>query len=707
MSAAEVCPPSGRETGRRTDAARSDVRSLAAPRGPTRRPSGRSGPGVEAEVWERRCIPCSPGSGGGDGGTPAASSIPSGATDGVAETTILSGAVSSSLSSLSSSSSSFGRRKERQALSCHRDVIGRNRRSEIGIRPSSSLSSSPRSDAAVEVVEGAIGDDEREDDDRPLDLQRWSGVPTTKKVEEGEQRDRIPVLSYMNNYVIVFKPCGMTMHHNLNAHLRWGMSKSPVLQTAIRRQLSRKPYLVHRLDHRTSGAWEGSRSRRMPSRTSISLSSMSADDNDDVDVDVDDDAPEDGTISTTARIHQIRRHLQKALMSPIIGDMEHGDSRVNLLAEHFPEPLDEEATSHRETKDDFDRAVAFFIKKTLNNEKPRDLQYIYMQPGGDYRLTKDLVTPPRLHAQRFKEMLRWYYMSYHKSDREKYVLSGKTLKDATFETQKKGDGSLERQEASAADFASLPTIVAPITRDASSRAATIGDATTSNAAETADVTTTIATTTIVTIRAGRRNDTATTIDRIAEGTAAIATISPAAGGRRQRVGRKARQAYYAHDTRRPASDGPSDDEHRTEAASGDDDEWSRGSQDSRRSYSSRDDGEDNYAVDFLAPRKRAKPNPSARKKRDYIAASDDSGGSSTSGSNKKDVLSLAGRRKSPPRQRFPPRQRSPSSPPPSPRETPPLRRSPRRPPPPDHDEENDGRSPPLLPPPLLLIMMRE
>ena len=44
------------------------------------------------------------------------------------------------------------------------------------------------------------------------------------------------------------------MQHNPNAHSRRGMSKSPVLQTAIRRQLSRKPYLVHRLDHRTSGA---------------------------------------------------------------------------------------------------------------------------------------------------------------------------------------------------------------------------------------------------------------------------------------------------------------------------------------------------------------------------------------------------------------------------------------------------------------------
>jgi len=156
-----------------------------------------------------------------------------------------------------------------------------------------------------------------------------------------------------------------------------------------------------------------------------------------------------------------------------------GDSyrttRLAVLAEHYPEPLDEDSSSHRETKEDFDRAVGLFIKKTLDNDKPCDLQYIYMQPGGDYRLMKDLVTPPRL-PQRFKEMLciakilpagdipkpsdalapQWYYMSYHKSDREKFVLGGKTLKDASVETvtkffqalyeQKKLDGSLDRQE---------------------------------------------------------------------------------------------------------------------------------------------------------------------------------------------------------------------------------------------------------------------
>lgn len=63
---------------------------------------------------------------------------------------------------------------------------------------------------------------------------------------------RIPILSYQDKYVIISKPSGMTMHHNSNT--RWGRSKGPVVEQTIQKQLSRKPYLVHRLDHRTSGA---------------------------------------------------------------------------------------------------------------------------------------------------------------------------------------------------------------------------------------------------------------------------------------------------------------------------------------------------------------------------------------------------------------------------------------------------------------------
>jgi len=89
----------------------------------------------------------------------------------------------------------------------------------------------------------------------------------------------------------------------------------------------------------------------------------------------------------------------------VLGD-SYRTTWLEVLAEHYPEPLDEDSSSHREMKEDFDRAVGLFIKKSLDNDKPHDLQYIYMQPGGDNRLMKELVTPPHLHAQQFKEMLR-------------------------------------------------------------------------------------------------------------------------------------------------------------------------------------------------------------------------------------------------------------------------------------------------------------
>ena len=120
--------------------------------------------------------------------------------------------------------------------------------------------------------------------------------------------------------------------------------------------------------------------------------------------------------------------------------------------------------------------------------------------------------------------LQWYYMSYHKSDRKKFVLSGKTLKDVTVETvttffqalykQKKLDGSLDRQEferlkkrllpkaaeTSIARCVTPPMIAAPITPSARSRVAMIGDATTSTATKIIDDTlTTIATTTVTTL----------------------------------------------------------------------------------------------------------------------------------------------------------------------------------------------------------------
>jgi len=242
------------------------------------------------------------------------------------------------------------------------------------------------------------------------------------------KRQRIPILSYKDNYVIVSKPAGMTMHRNSNS---WFRSKQPVLETTIKKQLSRKPYLVHRLDHRTSGAlllafnseMAGNLHGRLRSDESTKLyvalvrgdlrekfkrAAAGKDDGDNIDLstngggnvigskgempnvvddvtdsrdsvatDLDaseykskitvnlpikidgiekeaqtdfhflssmalDDEAEDteGPYVTkslslllcqpkTGRTHQIRRHAIRAMQSPIIGDSEHGDSRVN------------------------------------------------------------------------------------------------------------------------------------------------------------------------------------------------------------------------------------------------------------------------------------------------------------------------------------------------------------------------------------------
>mmetsp|Transcript_19785 Transcript_19785/g.45323 ORF Transcript_19785/g.45323 Transcript_19785/m.45323 type:complete len:446 (-) Transcript_19785:3-1340(-) len=253
-----------------------------------------------------------------------------------------------------------------------------------------------------------------------------NGLQSSEGTEVNEtksKRRRIPVLQYRDDYVIVSKPPGMTMHHNSKS--RWGRSKSPVLQAAVKRQLGRKPYLVHRLDHRTSGACivgfsseaagslhgrlrsedacklyvalvrgnlrdrfrqaaetgfeeefvvgaEGSRPRvglnfddppyvhsppvECEYRGKITINQPIKDNEVDKDAVTDffflssldmhgeDDENDVGASSSpytnksislllcrprTGRSHQIRKHLKKALNCPIIGDSEHGDSRVN------------------------------------------------------------------------------------------------------------------------------------------------------------------------------------------------------------------------------------------------------------------------------------------------------------------------------------------------------------------------------------------
>jgi len=130
----------------------------------------------------------------------------------------------------------------------------------------------------------------------------------------------------------------------------------------------------------------------------------------------------------------------------------------------------------RELEESFDTATNALVKKLLNNNTPRDQQWIYLQPGGDHAFYKDLMTPPVEWARGFHEMVRisqllpagniadpsdalqvqWLYMSYHPTDRAKYVESGKVLDDETSHTltayfqaiydQNVADGTLRRQE---------------------------------------------------------------------------------------------------------------------------------------------------------------------------------------------------------------------------------------------------------------------
>jgi hypothetical protein len=72
-----------------------------------------------------------------------------------------------------------------------------------------------------------------------------------------------------------------------------------------------------------------------------------------------------------------------------------------------------------------------------------------MQPGGDYVFQKPMMQSPVEHLRRFEEMIRtvaalpagdmhppnqalqleWFYMSFHKEDRAKYLESGRHLAD--------------------------------------------------------------------------------------------------------------------------------------------------------------------------------------------------------------------------------------------------------------------------------------
>jgi hypothetical protein len=126
----------------------------------------------------------------------------------------------------------------------------------------------------------------------------------------------------------------------------------------------------------------------------------------------------------------------------------HKTAWKQVLHEHFPEPVDATvpvpAEQDRNQEGTFHQAIQHFIQWTLNKKNPRDRQYIYLQPGGDYVFQKPMMQTPVEDLWRFEEMiqmaealpagdmhppnqglqLEWFYMFFHQEDRAKYVESG-------------------------------------------------------------------------------------------------------------------------------------------------------------------------------------------------------------------------------------------------------------------------------------------
>mmetsp|Transcript_23995 Transcript_23995/g.58661 ORF Transcript_23995/g.58661 Transcript_23995/m.58661 type:complete len:289 (+) Transcript_23995:71-937(+) len=77
----------------------------------------------------------------------------------------------------------------------------------------------------------------------------WNCSSLSSPTTVQPKRERIPVLQYHGSWVCVDKPCGLTVHRSKGTpkHVK-------VLTTSVKRQLARKVFPVHRLDHRTSGA---------------------------------------------------------------------------------------------------------------------------------------------------------------------------------------------------------------------------------------------------------------------------------------------------------------------------------------------------------------------------------------------------------------------------------------------------------------------
>jgi len=131
-----------------------------------------------------------------------------------------------------------------------------------------------------------------------------------------------------------------------------------------------------------------------------------------------------------------------------------------VLKEHFPEPIDDSTgvlspeSNNRNSKERIQRAIELFLQHSTHEKKLRDRQLIYYQPGGNFQVRKDLGTSAIEHRHRFDELLRiaellpegdiampnksltleWFYMTFHKSERDQFITSGQRLVDETIKS---------------------------------------------------------------------------------------------------------------------------------------------------------------------------------------------------------------------------------------------------------------------------------
>jgi len=101
-----------------------------------------------------------------------------------------------------------------------------------------------------------------------------------------------------------------------------------------------------------------------------------------------------GSAKVNLGYEQSLLELENVFQGPLLTDWKH------IVATHFPEPVEPEEVRpehDRSSAENFDRAMNEFIKRHLKEKKPRDRQYIYMAPGGDYSIHKDLMTSPMDH----------------------------------------------------------------------------------------------------------------------------------------------------------------------------------------------------------------------------------------------------------------------------------------------------------------------